>query len=697
MRMRFYLTQRAFFPVKYLIPQKPWQMGLIKLACPIDHPLMKKEYLGPKGNPKDYMLDSIAVLPVRFRQERLGIARDFQNDLNILYRNVLQINSQLKTVLDDENSTDELQEFLKKRLFNAVKKLFSVDRKYRNRRRGIIDILKGKEALVRGHMLGKRVDYSGRAVIIGDPSLSLDEARIPDELWDKILPDVPKDEKPLVLLNRQPSLHRYSIQAFRVSTHRRGDVICINPFVCKPFNADFDGDTIAIHVPRTDLAKNEAEKLLPSRNLLSNANGKMVLGFDKDFALAAAYITFNKDSVSDHDEVPFTSECDVPLEGKDYWEEVTVQGIKTTAGRLRLKRLFGDIPILNRCMDKRDWFQNLERLTHKASKEDPEILIRFAHDISILFQDALKRSGFSLSLSDFSDETSNGYAPSLLWFLRKSGKYSEDVEKQIVLKRGRMRRPGRDDEFTEPIESCLLNGHSESEYLCSAHGARAGLVDKGLITSYSGYFLRDLIYKLQHLYIIEEDCRASNGLIADNIDHDQILGNRFVVDDSLANEITKETPFRSPLTCTAKDSLNHAGICQKCYGLDPATGKLPEIGLPVGILAAQAIGERVSQETLKSFHTGGKVETEKKGLALVRYLRKAFSEASKNASVQKLIEIYNQFPESNRPHLVHFEVVLAGYMSSKNGDNFLSKLAHSQAPDGFLRPPLKEPEMILMM
>ena len=312
----------------------------------------------------------------------------------------------------------------------------------------------------------------------------------------------------------------------------------------------------------------------------------------------------------------------MPLEEKDYWDEVTVQGIKTTAGRLRLKRLFGDIPILNRCMDKKDWFQNLEKLSQKASKENPEIFSRFAHDISILFQDALKRSGLSLSLSDFSDETSNGYAPSLLWFLRKSGKYSEDIEKQIVLKRGEMRRPGRDDEFTKPIESCLLDGHSEGEYLCSAHGARAGLVDKGLITSYSGYFLRDLIFRLQHLYIVEEDCRTSKGLIADNVDHDQIAGTRFGLDGDLVNAITKDTPSRSPLTCTAKDSLNHAGICQKCYGLDPATGKLPEIGLPVGILAAQAIGERVSQETLKSFHTGGKVETEKKGLALVQYLTK---------------------------------------------------------------------------
>ena len=137
------------------------------------------------------------------------------------------------------------------------------------------------------------------------------------------------------------------------------------------------------------------------------------------------------------------------------------------------------------------------------------------------------------------------------------------------------------------------------------------------------------------------------------------------------------------MTCMAKDAGNHKGICQKCYGLDPSTGNLPEIGLPVGILAAQAIGERVSQETLKSFHTGGIKETGKKGLALVQYLRKALSGATKNTFSQKLIEIYDQFPKSNRPHLVHFEVILAGYKTGKNGNNFLNKLADSQAPRRF--------------
>ena len=253
------------------------------------------------------MLDSIAVLPIRFRNERLGFVNDFQNDLNVLYRNVMQKNARLKTLLDDNDSNEELKELLKKALFDSVEKLFSGGRIFGKHRRGIIDILKGKEALVRGHMSGKRVDYSGRAVIVGDPSLSLDEASLPAYLWDKVLPDVPKDEKPLVLLNRQPSLHRYSIQAFRVSSHQQGDVIRINPFVCKPFNADFDGDNITIHVPRTKMAKTESEKLIPSQNLLSQANGQMVLGFDKDIALAAAYITYYQNLESD-DEVPFTRE-----------------------------------------------------------------------------------------------------------------------------------------------------------------------------------------------------------------------------------------------------------------------------------------------------------------------------------------------------------------------------------------------------
>jgi DNA-directed RNA polymerase beta' subunit len=662
-------------------PLKPWQMGVIKLACPILHPFTK--YLGSKIDPTGYMLASIPVLPVRFRNERLGFVRDFENDLNLLYRNVLQKNSRLKTVLDDEDSNDELKELLKASLSTAVQLLFSGGKILGKQCRGIADILKGKEGLVRGHMSGKRVDYSGRSVIIGDPSLSLDEASLPAYLWDKLLAEGPKAEKPLVLLNRQPSLHRHSIQALKARRHEESNVIRINPFVCKPFNADFDGDTIAVHVPRTKMAKAEAEKLIPSRNLLSQANGQLVLGFDKDLALAAAYITYGHNLESD-EELPFTSEADMSLAGKGFWDELTVQGIKTTAGRLHIKRLFGNVPVLNRCIDKRQWFENLEKLAKIAAKDDPHIFVNFTANISSLFQETLKRSGLSLSLTDFYCYLPNdNSAPSLLWFLRKTGKYDQDLEKQIVIKRGQMRRPGRDDELTDPIDSCLMMGHSEIEYLSSSHGARAGLVDKGLITSYSGHLLRDLIYRLQHLYIVEVDCCSTDGLIAENFPANQITATRFGIDGKLLTNITEDTRIRSPLTCTAKTSGNRRGICQKCYGLDPATGKLPDIGLPVGILSAQSMGERVSQETLKSFHSGGIKSSEIKGLALVRFLRAVLSKKTKVPEAEKLLNILETFPQSARPNLVHFEVILRAYQSDNNTNNFLNKLAHSQSPRRF--------------
>jgi hypothetical protein len=339
-------------------------------------------------------------------------------------------------------------------------------------------------------------------------------------------------------------------------------------------------------------------------------------------------------------------------------------------------------------MGKSMWNNNLEKLAKTATRKDLHNIPVFTRKISKLFDDTLKKSGLSISLADFvnfkeKSEVNEKY-PSFLWLLREIGKYNKDLEKQIAIKRGQMRSPGRDNDLSKSVESCLLGGHTEEEYLCSAHGARAGLVDKGLITAYSGHLLRDLIYALQHIYIVEKDCKTSNGLSADELNTEPLLNNRFDTDGLLIEDQKKKLQFRSPLTCQAKDAGNHPGICQKCYGYDPATGQPPELGLAVGILAAQAIGERVSQETLKSFHTGGVKEIEKKGAALVKYLRTMFRTETKDviAEVRKLNEIYTQFPRSGRPSLIHFEVILLGYKHKQNRiqrHNFLSQLAYSQA------------------
>jgi len=514
--------------------------------------------------------------------------------------------------------------------------------------------------------------------------MPINEAGIPDTIWNQLFPGIEKNEKPIILLNRQPSLHRYSIQAFRASWHGRGDVICLNPFVCRPFNADYDGDTIAVHVPRKPEAIAEAEKLLPTRNLLSQANGKMVLGFDKDLALAAAYLTYDFHIESD-ETVPHTIEEELPLIERDYWEKETINGIETTVGRLVMRRLFGEVAIKNRSMNQDRWVAVLKQLTTIAARKDASMIERFTYEISHLFDRILKRSGLSLSLTDFQSfpNLQKSETPCLLWLMRQIGKYGQDLETQITQELGKMRRPGRDDALSEPIKTNLINGHTEKDYFYSAHGARAGLVDKGLITAHSGQLLRDLIYRSQHLYIVQNDCGCLGGLDGEKFDAEQILDARFDVKGILIKNLDKDLQFRSPWTCSAKDEEGHHGICQKCYGYDPATRGLPDIGLPIGILAAQALGERISQETLKSFHTGGVAQKEKKGLALVQYLRTAFSTSKKltdrSSASRKLQEIFTQFPSGSRPKLVHFEVILRGYKSDDNINGLLSKIASSQA------------------
>jgi DNA-directed RNA polymerase beta' subunit len=678
---KIYPDPEGLYSRKIFDPKKPWQMGLIKLAKPVLHPMMR--YFKREYNPDDYMLTYIPVLPTSFRNERMGFYKDFQDDLNVLYRNVIRQNSRAKKLLDEEGTDQTQLDEAQRRLYAAVSNLFLGGYVDGRSRRGIRNIMEGKQGLIRRHLAGKRVDYSGRAVIVGDPVLALDEAGLPDTIWNKLFPGMDKAAKPLILLNRQPSLHRYSVQAFQAVWHERGNVVCLNPFVCRPFNADYDGDTITIHVPCKPEAIKQAEKLLPTRNLLSQANGKMVLGFDKDVAIAAAYLTYDSEIETD-EEIPLTSEEELPLNGRDLWEREIFNGIQTTVGRLLLRRLFGDILILNRTLGQDRWMDALEKLTKLAAFEGASILEEFTKGISTLFGQILKKSGLSLSLQgfmSFSDSQESGI-PSLLWLMRQTGRYGKDLESQITQKRGQMRRPGREDVLTEPIQSNLLAGHTEQDYFLSAHGARAGLVDKGLITAHSGHLLRDWIYRLQHLYIVQNDCETAHGLDADQVDERQLLHTRFDVNGHLIEKITKGLQFRSPWTCQAQDPAGHPGICKKCYGYDPATGDLPALGLPVGILAAQALGERISQETLKSFHTGGTVQKEKKGLMLVTYLRKAFSKRTKDDSSAstKLHEIFEQFQEAARPCLIHFEVLLKGYKTRDKTTGFLASMAKSQVP-----------------
>jgi DNA-directed RNA polymerase beta' subunit len=212
---------------KIFDPLKSWQMGRITLARPILHPMTK--YLKNEYDPKDYLLEHIAVLPASFRSERLGFYKNFQDDLNVLYRKVMIENTCLMKLIDGEWADQTQLDQARKKLSIAVRDLFLGGNVNGKSRRGLMKVLEGKKGLIRGHLAGKRADYSGRAVIVGDAELPLDEAGLPDTLWDKLFPGLDRSEKPIILLNRQPSLHRYSIQAFRASCHDQGNVMRLNP------------------------------------------------------------------------------------------------------------------------------------------------------------------------------------------------------------------------------------------------------------------------------------------------------------------------------------------------------------------------------------------------------------------------------------------------------------------------------------
>lgn len=660
------LYSRTIFP-----PDCNWQMGKISLAKPVPHP----------GN-SDLHVNIIPVLPKIFRTEKNDVT-NYEDDLNVLYQHVIVANNNLRRYLNNKNEELKWFEVLKKR----IETLFFGGRVYGRERKGIYDVLRGKQGLIRGHLAGKRADYSGRAVIVADPELALDEVGIPEMLWEQFFPDISKSEKPFILINRQPSLHRYSFQSFRATCHQRGNVVGMNPFVCKPFNADFDGDTVSIHVPRKPAAKKEAEQLLPSRNLLSQANGKPVLGFEKDIAFGVVYITYHP-KINCEDQIPFSTDEEFPLNRRELWERVAYQNIETTVGRLLFRRLFPEnIVVHNRCMTSKDWDRLLSDLFAVASaSQDWQLIPDFTRKLSRLLMPALKHSGLSLSLPDFiplAEAPQKEKMPSFLWFLRQTAKYNEDLEKQLITSRGLMRRPG-DDKPTTEIPSSLMEGHSEMEYLITAHGARSGLVDKGVITAPAGSELRKWIYHLQHLYVVEMDCKSLSGFDSHSVDAGQIVGIRYDTTGGIINELREDQKFRSPLTCNGRDPEGNPGICVKCYGNDPATGRLPEIGLPVGILAAEAIGERVSQETMKSFHTGGTQKTESKessekaGLELIDLLRGDLSKYKKGeiGPLQTIQSIWKYFPGSNKPRMVHFEVLVKG--SSDEYTGLLSAIVKSQ-------------------
>ncbi|RKY41276.1 MAG: DNA-directed RNA polymerase subunit beta' [Candidatus Makaraimicrobium thalassicum] len=579
------------------------------------------------GNKTEWMiLDIIPVIPPDLRPlVPLEGGRFATSDLNDLYRRVINRNNRLKKLLELK-APEVIVRNEKRMLQEAVDALFDNGRHGREvlgsggrPLKSLADMLKGKQGRFRQNLLGKRVDYSGRSVIVIGPELYLNECGLPKvmalelyqpfiirklrekgfvhtiksakkmvqqenpEVWD-ILDDVIRDHP--VLLNRAPTLHRLGIQAFQPRLIE-GKAIRIHPLVCAAFNADFDGDQMAVHVPLSLEAQMEARLIMnAANNIFSPANGRPITTPSQDIVLGAYYLTKQKSGVKGEGKV-FGDKEEVIMacqnEEVDKFAKIKVRigekFIETTVGRIIFNDILPDgMPYYNEPMDKKCISRVIsDCYTFKGHQETVRLL------------DALKKLGFeestlsgaSMAVSDLSipeakaktielaqAEVDNIQGQYQKGFITDGERYNkiidiwthatEDVSslvfrhldsfnpvfmmadsgargsrqqiRQLAGMRGLMAKPSGEIIET-PITANFREGLTVLEYFISTHGARKGLADTALKTADSGYLTRRLVDVAQDVIIREMDCGTLNGITVSAI----IEGDEVVV--SLAERI----------------------------------------------------------------------------------------------------------------------------------------------------------------
>jgi DNA-directed RNA polymerase subunit beta' len=564
-------------------------------------------FMTTTNHPASMVLDCVPVIPPDLRpMVQLDGGRFATSDLNDLYRRVINRNNRLKR-LADLGAPEIIVNNEKRMLQEAVDALFDNGRRGRpvtgpgNRAlKSLSDMLKGKQGRFRQNLLGKRVDYSGRSVIVVGPQLKLHQCGLPKQMalelfkpfvmkrlvdlnhaqniksakrmverarpvvWD-VLEEVIAEHP--VLLNRAPTLHRLGIQAFEPQLVE-GKAIQIHPLVCTAFNADFDGDQMAVHLPLSAEAQAEARILmLSSNNILSPANGRPITSPTQDMVLGLYYMTMEREAElgegrafgSIAEAIMAHDQHSVSLQAK---VKIRVKGetLETTIGRaLFNEALPDDFPFVDHDVTKKA----LGAIVDKLAEFYPKVTVAQTLDAlkSLGFHWAT-RAGVTIGIEDVvtpprkreildgyetqADKVQSQYEKGLItdderrqelieiwtkataevgksmednfprlnpvWMMVFSGARGNMMQiRQIAGMRGLVANP-KGEIIPRPIKSNFREGLSVLEYFISTHGARKGLADTALRTADSGYLTRRLCDVAQDVIIREEDCGTDRGL-----------------------------------------------------------------------------------------------------------------------------------------------------------------------------------------
>ena len=564
-------------------------------------------FLNTSNSPTSMVLDAVPVIPPDLRpMVQLDGGRFATSDLNDLYRRVINRNNRLKR-LADLGAPEIIVNNEKRMLQEAVDALFDNGRRGRpvtgpgNRAlKSLSDMLKGKQGRFRQNLLGKRVDYSGRSVIVVGPQLKLHQCGLPKQMalelfkpfvmkrlvdlnhaqniksakrmverarsvvWD-VLEEVIAEHP--VLLNRAPTLHRLGIQAFEPQLIE-GKAIQIHPLVCTAFNADFDGDQMAVHLPLSAEAQAEARILmLSSNNILSPANGRPITSPTQDMVLGLYFLTQLREGEKGEGRA-FSSAAEaimafdqgsLSLQSKI---KIRIDGEirSTTLGRaLFNEALPADFPYVEEDVTKKQ----LGAIVNTLAERYPKVDVATTLDgLKALGFHWATRAGVTIGIEDVvtppnkqkildgyesdAERVQKQYEQGLItdderrqelieiwtkatnevaaemeknfprrnpvWMMVFSGARGNMMQvRQIAGMRGLVANP-KGEIIPRPIKSNFREGLSVLEYFISTHGARKGLADTALRTADSGYLTRRLCDVAQDVIIREEDCGTDRGL-----------------------------------------------------------------------------------------------------------------------------------------------------------------------------------------
>ena len=675
--------------------------------------------------PSSLALTVLPVIPPDLRpMVQLTGGRFATSDLNDLYRRVINRNNRLKKLIDlnapeviRRNEMRMLQEAVDALVDNSAARGGRAVNATGGRRRlkSISDMLKGKQGRFRQNLLGKRVDYSGRSVIVVGPKLKINQCGLPKQMalelfkpfviswlirgeyahnirsatrliesgdaivWDALDAVI---EGKYVLLNRAPSLHRLSIQAFQPKLVE-GKAIQLHPLVANGFNADYDGDQMAVHLPLSKEAQAEARELMSAtNNLLKPADGAPVLNIGQDVVLGNYYLTYNKPSAQTDTVKSYSSvyeaemaydagviQLQTPIR---VWAKGDIRS--TTLGRVFFNEILPeDFPYDDNIQNKKQLKKVLAQIfdrygaeeTAKTADRMKGLAFRFAtvaavstgKDDYLHFEEigefvaegdaktALIAEQFDQGLiteeerynltvaawravdtkvTDFLHEQLKTMDTSISVMV-DSGARGDINNVKLASAMIGIQVDAANREIELPIRSSFKQGLSSLEAFVATRGSRKGLIDTALKTADSGYLTRRLVDVSQDVFTVEDEAGDDDGYAIYRSESDvtmisfanrlfgryaaENVGSHVAKDELItrakADAIEADSSIESVKIQSVLSTKNLRGIPQKSYGIDMATGHLVARAQPVGVIAAQSVGEPGTQLTLRTFHNSG--------------------------------------------------------------------------------------------